>query len=93
MHNLSSTSLFQVTNDEYHNVETLIIHSYDHVIDIKGHQRKKEARMLPPRELAYLANLQEMVELLDGYEQTTVGSIELTPPPCFLIIIVHVIKN
>ena len=62
----------QITNDEYHNVETLIIESYDHVIDIKGHQRKKEAKMLPARELAYLSNLLEMVEMLDAYDNTTV---------------------
>ena len=53
-------------------METLIIESYDHVIDIKGHQRKKEAKMLPARELAYLSNLLEMVEMLDAYDNTTV---------------------
>jgi len=42
------------------------------VIDIKGHQRKKEAKMLPARELAYLSNLQEMVEMLDAYDSTLV---------------------
>ncbi|XP_067942160.1 uncharacterized protein [Watersipora subatra] len=61
----------KITNEEYHSVETLILESYDHVIDIKGHQRKKEARMLPARELAYLSNLQEMVEMLDAYQSTT----------------------
>ncbi|KAF6023264.1 hypothetical protein EB796_018421 [Bugula neritina] len=62
--------IYKITNEEYHNVETLILESYDHVIDIKGHQRKKEAKMLPARELAYLSNLQEMVEMLDAYDST-----------------------
>ena len=65
-------SIYQITNEEYHNVETLILESYDHILDIKGHQRKKEAKMLPARELAYLSNLQEMVEMLDNYDATTV---------------------
>jgi len=63
--------IHKITNDEYHNVETLIIEAYDHVIDIKGHQRKKEAKMLPARELAYISNLLEMVEMLDAYDNTT----------------------
>jgi len=69
---MRNASILQVTNDEYHNVETLIIESYDHLLDIKGHQRKKEAKMLPARELAYLGNLQEMVDLLDAVDVTRV---------------------
>lgn len=67
----------KVTNDEYNNVEQLMLEGYDHILDIKGHQRKKEAKMLPPRELAYVANLKEMVELLDSIPSSVIKIKEL----------------
>ena len=59
-----------VSSDQHYLLESMLLESYDHIIDIRGTKRNKTAR-----EIAELKEYKEIMQLLYEFEDYTVSSV------------------
>ena len=53
-----------MNNDSFYDIENLIIESYNHITDIRGTRKNKNAK-----EIAELKEYKEIIALMEEYEQ------------------------